>query len=137
MHGVVAFVVGMVAPLEAAIEPAQLEFFESKIRPILVDNCYECHSLQTRKSKGGLTLDTREGLLKGGYVIADSDREPELILIATGSELSLAIAAHEKLIEQGVASRVVSLPSWHRYESQDEAYKESVLPKATPRSLTT
>jgi transketolase len=71
-----------------------------------------------------------EGLLKGGYVIADSDREPELILIATGSELSLAIAAHEKLIEQGVASRVVSLPSWHRYEMQDVAYKESVLPKA-------
>jgi transketolase len=70
-----------------------------------------------------------EGLLKGGYVIADSDREPELILIATGSELSLAIAAHEKLIEQGVASRVVSLPSWHRYEMQDVAYKESVLPK--------
>ena len=70
-----------------------------------------------------------EGLLKGGYVIADSDGEPELILIATGSELSLAIAAYEKLIEQGVAARVVSLPSWHRYEMQDAAYKESVLPK--------
>jgi len=70
-----------------------------------------------------------EGLLKGGYVIADSDGEPELILIATGSELSLAIAAYEKLIEQGVAARVVSLPSWHRYELQDAAYKESVLPK--------
>jgi len=70
-----------------------------------------------------------EGLLKGGYVIADSDGEPELILIATGSELSLAIAAYEKLIEHGVAARVVSLPSWHRYELQDAAYKESVLPK--------
>jgi transketolase len=76
-----------------------------------------------------------EGLLKGGYVIADSDRDPELILIATGSELSLAIAAHEKLLEEGVASRVVSLPSWHRYETQDVAYKESVLPKAVRARL--
>jgi transketolase len=76
-----------------------------------------------------------EGLMKGGYVIADSDGDPELILIATGSELSLAIAAHEKLVEQGIASRVVSLPSWHRYEMQDVSYKESVLPKGVRARL--
>ena len=46
--------------------PEQAAFFESKIRPILTDNCYKCHSLEKGKSKGGLTLDTREGLLKGG-----------------------------------------------------------------------
>ncbi|SDA26879.1 transketolase [Sphingomonas sp. NFR15] len=75
-----------------------------------------------------------EGLMKGGYVIADSET-PELILIATGSELSLALSAYEKLVEQGVAARVVSLPSWHRYEMQDAAYKESVLPKAVRARL--
>jgi len=75
-----------------------------------------------------------EGLMKGGYVLADSEN-PELILIATGSELSLALNAYEKLVEQGVAARVVSLPSWHRYEMQDAAYKESVLPKGVRARL--
>ena len=70
------------------------------------------------------------GVEKGGYVLADCDGEPEAILIATGSELSLAVKAHEKLAADGVKSRVVSLPSWHRYELQDDDYKESVLPKA-------
>jgi transketolase len=71
-----------------------------------------------------------EGVLKGGYVLADSDGQPDVILIATGSELSLAVAAHDKLVADGIKSRVVSLPSWHRYELQSDAYKESVLPKA-------
>jgi transketolase len=71
-----------------------------------------------------------DGVVKGGYVLADCDGTPEVILIATGSELSLVVEAHERLIAEGVRSRVVSLPSWHRYEMQDEAYKESVLPKA-------
>jgi len=70
-----------------------------------------------------------DGLKKGAYILDGAD-EPEVILIATGSEVSLAVAAHEKLKENGVASRVVSMPSWHRYELQDAAYKESVLPKA-------
>jgi len=71
-----------------------------------------------------------EGVLKGGYVLADSDGTPDVILIATGSEVSLAIEAHERLTADGVNSRVVSLPSWHRYEAQSDAYKESVLPSA-------
>ena len=70
-----------------------------------------------------------DGLEKGGYVLADSDGTPDVILIATGSELSLAIDAHEKLAADGVKSRVVSMPSWYRYELQDAAYKESVLPR--------
>ncbi len=71
-----------------------------------------------------------DGVAKGGYVLADCDGTPDVILIATGSELSLVVDAHEKLIADGVKSRVVSLPSWHRYELQDAAYKESVLPRA-------
>lgn len=70
-----------------------------------------------------------DGLEKGAYVLADSDGTPDVILIATGSELSLVIEAHEKLLADGVKSRVVSMPSWYRYELQDAAYKESVLPR--------
>ena len=71
-----------------------------------------------------------EGLEKGGYVLGDpaDGKPPELILIATGSELPLAVQAHEKLVADGIASRVVSLPSWYLFEKQDQAYRDSVLP---------
>ena len=71
-----------------------------------------------------------DGVAKGGYVLADSDGTPDVILIATGSEVSLAVQAYEQLKSEGVKARVVSMPSWYRYELQDAAYKESVLPKA-------
>ena len=70
------------------------------------------------------------GLEKGGYVLAGGEETPEVILIATGSEVSLAVQAYERLVADGVKARVVSMPSWHRYEVQDDDYKESVLPKA-------
>ncbi|KQN14238.1 MULTISPECIES: transketolase [unclassified Sphingomonas] len=70
-----------------------------------------------------------DGVAQGGYVLADCDGTPDVILIATGSEVSLAVEAHEKLVADGVKSRVVSMPSWYRYELQDAAYKESVLPR--------
>lgn len=76
-----------------------------------------------------------EGVMKGGYVLADCDGTPDIILIATGSEVHLVVEAHEKLIADGVKSRVVSLPSWYRYELQSDAYKESVLPKAVTARL--
>ena len=71
-----------------------------------------------------------DGVAQGGYVLADSDGTPDVILIATGSEVSLAIEAHETLTADGVKSRVVSMPSWYRYELQNAAYKESVLPRS-------
>jgi transketolase len=72
-----------------------------------------------------------EGLRRGGYVLADADvGEPELILIGTGSEVALALAAHEELAAEGVRSRVVSLPCWELFDRQDEDYRESVLPAA-------
>lgn len=76
-----------------------------------------------------------EGVLKGGYVLADCDGTPDVILIATGSELALVVKAHEQLKADGVKSRVVSLPSWYRYELQSDEYKESVLPKAVTARL--
>jgi transketolase len=70
-----------------------------------------------------------EGLRRGGYVLADPpDGDPELILIATGSEVSLAVQAHEQLAGDGVRSRVVSLPSFNLFDRQDKEYRDSVLP---------
>jgi transketolase len=71
-----------------------------------------------------------EGLARGGYVLADSDGEPEVILIGTGSEVSLAVSAFEELRSDGVSARVVSLPSWYLFDLQPAEYRESVLPKA-------
>jgi transketolase len=69
------------------------------------------------------------GLRRGGYVLADSEgAEPEVILIATGSEVALALAAHEELSGEGIRSRVVSLPCWELFERQDDAYRDEVLP---------
>jgi transketolase len=68
------------------------------------------------------------GLAKGGYVLAESQGKPDLILIGTGSELSLCVAAYEKLTAEGTRVRVVSLPSWELFEKQTQAYRNSVLP---------
>ena len=68
------------------------------------------------------------GLAKGGYVLAESQGKPDLVLIGTGSELSLCVAAYEKLTAEGTRVRVVSLPSWELFEKQTQAYRDSVLP---------
>ncbi|HWX55027.1 MAG TPA: transketolase [Verrucomicrobiae bacterium] len=69
------------------------------------------------------------GLAKGAYVLADAPGgKPELILLATGSEVSLCVAAYELLSAEGRKVRVVSMPSWEVFEKQDAAYRESVLP---------
>jgi len=78
------------------------------------------------------TLAPAAGTARGAYVLADTnpDMLPELILIATGSEVSLALAAHRQLSSEGVRSRVVSMPSWELFEAQPKAYRDSVLPVA-------
>jgi transketolase len=69
------------------------------------------------------------GVAHGAYVIADAPyNDPEVILIATGSEVVLAVEAHEELIAEGIRSRVVSMPSWEIFEQQSEEYQDSVLP---------
>src|SRR5262249_51504103 len=70
-----------------------------------------------------------EGVARGAYVLGDAgDGEPEVILIATGSELGLAVDAYEQLVAEGVAARVVSMPSWALFEQQPPEYRDSVLP---------
>ncbi len=78
------------------------------------------------------TLDRSNGstlLEKGAYVLRDFGENPQLILMATGSEVGLIYEAAQKLFAEGTAVRVVSFPSWELFEEQDEAYRESVLPK--------
>jgi transketolase len=71
------------------------------------------------------------GTAKGAYVLADAPGgKPEVILMATGSEVSLCVEAYEKLKVEGIQARVVSMPSWQIFEQQDSAYKESVLPSS-------
>jgi transketolase len=76
------------------------------------------------------------GLAQGGYVLSDSDGEPEVILIATGSEVQLAVAAHEQLTAEGVRSRVVSMPSWELFEAQPAEYRNTVLPPTVTARVT-
>ena len=69
------------------------------------------------------------GLARGAYVLADgAGGEPDVILIASGSEVSLAVEAHEKLRADGIRARVVSMPSWEIFEHQTQEYRDSVLP---------
>ncbi len=69
------------------------------------------------------------GLARGAYVLADAPGgKPEVLLLATGSEVSLCVEAHERLVTEGIRSRVVSMPSWELFDEQDDAYRDSVLP---------
>ena len=86
------------------------------------------------------TLDRKKyaaasGVARGAYILADAPGgDPEVILIASGSEVILAVEAHEKLIAEGIRSRVVSMPSWDIFDHQSKEYRESVLPtKITAR----
>ncbi len=89
-------------------------------------------------SRQDLTILDRSGakgdVSQGGYILADSDGDPDIVLLGTGSELELALMARDLLTDHGFKGRVVSLPSWELFEAQGEAYKEQVLgPAGTPR----
>jgi transketolase len=80
------------------------------------------------------TYPSADGLSNGAYILSDSDGQPDLILIATGSEVHIAIKAQESLAQKGVAVRVVSMPSWELFDKTTPGYKNSVLlPDVTTR----
>ncbi|CZQ96290.1 Transketolase, C-terminal domain [Trichococcus ilyis] len=84
----------------------------------------------------GTTTDVFEKVAKGGYIVSDSEKAvPEGILIATGSEVSLAVQAQKALQAQGQDVRVVSLPSFDLFEQQSAAYKEAILPQAVTKRV--
>ena len=76
-------------------------------------------------------MASADGVARGGYVLVDAPHgAPQIILVGSGSELSLCVAAHRELVTSGIAARVVSLPCWELFEDQDSAYRETVLPQA-------
>jgi len=88
----------------------------------------------TRQNLPVLADVTAEGVSKGAYVLAEAEGgSAKLVIAATGSEVSLALEARDALQGDGVPTRVVSFPSWERFESQDDAYRESVLPADVPK----
>ncbi len=88
----------------------------------------------TRQNVKNLAGTSIEGVKKGGYVVVDA-ANPDLILIATGSELELATKAAETLTSEGKAVRVVSLPCWELFEEQTQAYRDSVLPPSVKKRV--
>ncbi|KHF41402.1 transketolase [Halalkalibacter okhensis] len=92
----------------------------------------------TRQDLPTLGMDQKqayEGVKNGAYVVAQAKEEAEGLLLATGSEVSLAIAAQKELEKEGIFVSVVSMPSWDRFEQQTAEYRESVLPSHLPRRL--
>ena len=81
----------------------------------------------------GKTDVIRAGVPRGAYVLADTESTPQVVLIATGSEVEIALAARDLLAAQGVAVRVVSAPSLELFAAQDTSYRDSVLPRGIPR----
>ena len=85
----------------------------------------------TRQNLPTLNVDketVETGVRKGAYTVFETDQQPEYLLLASGSEVSLAIEAAKDLQKQGKGVRVVSMPNWYAFEQQSTDYKESVLP---------
>ncbi|MDQ0199878.1 transketolase [Neobacillus ginsengisoli] len=84
----------------------------------------------------GTDINAYEGVSKGAYVISAAEKEtPDALILATGSEVGLAIEAQKALANEGVQVSVVSMPSWDRFEAQSKEYKETVLPKNVKKRL--
>jgi transketolase len=85
----------------------------------------------TRQALPHVTMGRADGLRRGAYVLAEAEGgDPQVILIGTGSEVSVALEAREKLAAEGIRARVVSMPSWALFARQDRAYRDQVLPPA-------
>ena len=74
-------------------------------------------------------------LEKGAYILSEPEEYPQIILIGTGSEVQLLLAAQQKLKEQNIGARVVSMPSWELFEKQEPAYKDKIFPKNLRKRL--
>ena len=115
----------------AADDPAGIEFFENKVRPILVDKCYPCHSRQSPKVKGGLLLDTREDLLKGGDTgpaIKPGDTEQSLLIKAVRySNDNLQMPPKNKKL---AAAQIAALETWIKIGAPDPRVPPAGVTKA-------
>ncbi len=105
-------------------------FLKEAKRPVLF-----ILSRQNMPTLGSDLLPDPSMATKGAYVVNDTDPNPELILITTGSELSLALQSQAKLATKGISTRVVSMPSWELFERQSNDYKTSVLPSSITKRM--
>jgi hypothetical protein len=139
--GVLAFKFLLLTTFSSAVAadltPSQSEFFESKIRPLLADNCYKCHSAQSEKVKGGLLLDSRDGILNGGDsgpAIVPGDPEKSLLIKAvryTDSDLQMPKKA--KLADDQIAA----LEQWVRMGAPDPRTAAASAAQKSPGSSKT
>src|SRR4051812_32102797 len=91
--------------------------------------CWPMPAAGPRKESWWRPAGKAEGLARGGYVLADaSGGTPQVILMATGSEVGATVEAYEQLVAQGVKARIVSIPCMELFAEQDQAYRDSVLP---------
>ncbi|TWT90026.1 Transketolase [Pseudobythopirellula maris] len=107
-------------------------------RAAIANTCGPTVLVLTRQNLPTLCRDKyapAENVAKGAYVMADADGSPDVILMASGSELSIATEAYEKLASDGVKARLVSVPSMERFGEQDQAYKDSVLPPGVTKRV--
>nr|CRH07900.1 Transketolase [Candidatus Magnetococcus massalia] len=101
-----------------------------------IANQKPCAMVLTRQGLPNLGQDgVMEGVANGGYVKVDCDGTPDIILMASGSELSLTVEAAKLLSDKGHKVRVVSMPCWERFEAQSDGYRESVLPSAVTKRV--
>src|SRR5437867_2679352 len=117
----VALLLSFSLPVMAAeASPAQIQFFESRIRPVLADNCYKCHSQQAAKVKGGLLLDTKDGLLKGGEngaVIVPGDPEKSALIKAIRyTDPDLQMPPKDKKLSD---AQIADLEAWVKMGAPD------------------
>ncbi len=118
--GVCCLVFGVWHCEAAELTPAQSQFFENKIRPLLADNCYKCHSTQAEKVKGGLLLDTREGTLKGGEtgpaVVAGDPEKSLLIKAVRYTDPDLQMPPKDKKLS---VQQIADLEAWVKMGAPD------------------
>jgi len=115
------------------VRPADANETAAAWKAVLEDNDTPSGMALTRQNVpvlDGTKEKAAEGVARGGYVLADSEGTPDVVLIGTGSEVQLAVEARNTLAEQGVTARVVSMPCVEWFDEQDESYRESVLPSA-------
>ena len=100
---------------------------------VAIDRSGPTALLLTRQKVPVLEGTSDGELERGAYVLVEADGPPDLVLIGTGSEVSVCVAAARRLSADGIRTRVVSMPSWELFAEQDEAYRDSVIPEALPR----
>jgi transketolase len=113
------------------IRPADATETAAAWRVILEDVDAPVALVLSRQSVPVLAEAEGAGVARGAYVLRDGD-DPDVVVIGTGSEVSVALAAAERLAADGVVARVVSMPSWELFAAQDDAYRDQVLPPGLP-----